>query len=130
VVEQEEARVGDVIRVEELASRRAGAPERDRPRARPAALRELADHRWDHVRAGQIEVVERTIEVRRHRADEVRAVLCAVVIAELDRRDFRDGVRAIRRFERSRQQILLLDRLRRESRVDAARSEVEELSHA
>ena len=48
---QEEAGVGEVVHVQELAARRAGAPDRHLAAARRLRVVELADERGQHVRA-------------------------------------------------------------------------------
>src|SRR5690606_40323097 len=59
-----------------------------------------------------------------------RAVLPVVGVAELDAGDLGDGVRLVRVFERARQQVLLADRLRTVSRVDAGRAQEQHALHA
>ena len=102
VLHQEHARVGEVVDVQELAPRRAGAPDHDLALAGDLRVVELAHQRREHVRAREVEVVVRAVEVRRHRGDEVAAVLLAVGLAQLDAGDLRDRVRLVRRLERAR----------------------------
>ena len=66
-----------VVDVEKLPGRRAVAPEHDLVRR----LDHLADQRRDHVRALEVEVVARPVEVRRQEVDRVQAVLRAVGLA-------------------------------------------------
>ena len=121
VLHQEHAGVGQVVDVQELAARRAGAPDHDLARARHLRVVELAHHRRQHVRARQVEVVVRAVEVGRHRRDEVRAVLPPVGLAQLDPGDLGDRVRLVGRLERAGQQRLLGHRLRA-SRADRCTS--------
>ena len=91
---------------------------------------ELADQRRQHVRAGEVEVVVRAVEVGRHRRDEVAAVLRPVGLAQLDAGDLRDGVGLVGRLERAGEQLLLGHRLRAVARIDAGAAEVQQLLHA
>ena len=78
------------------------------------------------MRPRRIEVVSGAVEVRRHRSDEVTAILPAVRLAEPDARDFCEGVRLVGRLERTAEEVLLENRLRAVSRVDAGAPEVEQ----
>ena len=118
-----------VFGVQKLAPRRAGTPERHRRALLHLGEMEFVDHRRQDVRGLQIEIVERPVHVRRHRADEIRAVLPPVRLAELDARDLGDGVRFVRRFQRAREQRFLVDRLRGELRVDARTAQKQQLAH-
>src|SRR3954447_8058276 len=64
-----------VVAVEELAGRAARAPQRHVLLAAVARLHELADHRGDHVRVLEIEVVLRPVEVGHHGHAGVEVVL-------------------------------------------------------
>ena len=66
----------------------------------------------------KIKIVVRTLEVRRHRRDEVAAVLRSVALAQLDASDLGDGVGLVRGLKRASQQLVLGYRLISESRVD------------
>ena len=116
--------------MQELAARSARAPDGDVALAALLRVVELAHQRRQDVRARQIEVVVRAVQVRRHRRDEVAAVLRAVRLAQLDAGDLRDRVGFVGRLERAGQQVLFLDRLRAFARVDARAAEVEQLLHA
>ena len=123
VLQQEDDGLGQVVDVEELAARGAGAPEHDRRHglarravfAGQADLRlvELADHRRQHVARAQVEVVAGAIEVGRHEREVVGAVLAVETAAQLDAGDLGDRVRPVGLLERTGQQVLLLERLRR-----------------
>src|SRR5947207_6274761 len=52
------------------------------------------------------------VEVGRHRADEIRAVLLPVGVAHFDSGDFGDGVPLVGRLQRPGEQVLLFQRLR------------------
>ena len=127
---QEHAGVGEVVHVQELAPRRAGPPDHDVALAGDLRVVELPHQRRDDVRAGEVEVVVRTVEVRRHRGDEVVAVLLAVRLAQLDAGDLRDRVGLVRGLERAGQQLLLRHRLGAVARVDAGAAEIQQLLHA
>ena len=115
--------------MQELAARRARAPHRRRPRRFQLGFVELAHQRGHDMRARQIEIVARTIQVGRHGRDEVAAILTPVRLTEPDARDLGDGVGFVRRFERTAQQILFPDRLRAVTRVNARAAEIEQSRH-
>ncbi|MEY3838199.1 MAG: hypothetical protein RL304_1181, partial [Verrucomicrobiota bacterium] len=129
-VEEEEAGLGEVVRVQELAERRAGAPEAEDGVAAEPGLVHLADHRGQDVGLLEREIVAGPVQVARHRADEVAPMLGPGVVAELDARDLGDGIGLVGRLERAGQQGVLADRLRGVLRVDAARAEEEQLTDA
>ena len=92
VLHQEQAGVGEIVDVEELAPRRAGPPDHDLGAARSAFaswnLRISAGSTCELV---EVEVVVRSVEVGRHGRDEVAAVLPAVALAQLDAGDLGDA---------------------------------------
>src|ERR1022692_1653064 len=90
----------------------------------------FTDERGQNMRGLQIIIVIRPIEVGRHHADEIAAVLAAVGLAHFDAGDFGDGVPLIRRFERASQKMLLFDRLGGEFWVNARTSEEQKLFDA
>ena len=129
VLEQEDHGRGQVVDVQQLAPRTAGAPQHDR-RVRPArravgvgqaelGFVELADHGRQHVARAQVEVVAGAVEVGRHERQVVGAVLPVETAAQLDAGDLGDRVGAVGLFEGTGQQVLLFERLRRLARVDA-----------
>ena len=130
VAHQEQAGVGEVVDVQELAARASRCPRR-RPRGcpRPSRRGTCGSSAGSTCERVEVEVVVRAVEVRRHRRDEVAAVLPAVRLAELDAGDLRDRVRLVRRLEQAREQVLLLHRLRALARVDARAAEVEQPLH-
>ena len=65
------------------------------------------DHRRQDVRALKIEIVARPVQIRRHRRDEIAAVLPAIRLAQLDAGDFGNRVRLVGRLEPAGEQILL-----------------------
>src|SRR4051812_26880439 len=126
VAHEEEAGVGEVVDVQQLAPGLARAPHRHLVLTRGAGLVEAAHQRRQHVGALEIEVVVRTIEIGRHGRDEVAAILPAVGLAELDARDLGDGVGLVGGLQQAGEQILLADRLRALPGVDAGASQVEQ----
>src|SRR5690606_5232853 len=107
--------------MQELALRRTGSPDLDRRGSCRARLVRLADESSHDVAALEVVVVVRAEEVGGHGRDEVAAVLLAVGVTQLDCGYLGDRVRPIGLFERAREQELLLERLRRQDRVDARR---------
>jgi hypothetical protein len=110
---QKHAGVGAVVGVEELAARRARAPDRDAVGAGQLGLVSLADQGRHHVAAVEVEIVALAVEVGRHGADEVAAVLLAIGLGQLDAGDLGDRVPLVGRLQRAGQQAVLADRLRR-----------------
>ena len=84
--------------MQKLAAGRAAAPERHGRTILHLGQMELVDHRRQDVRVVQIEIVERPVHVRGHRADEVRVILPPIRLAQLDARNLGDGVRLVGRF--------------------------------
>ena len=66
---------------------------------------EFPHHRRQHVRTRQVEIVVGSVEIGRHRRDEVRAVLAPVGLAQLDARDLRDRIGLVGRLEGAGQQL-------------------------
>ncbi len=116
--------------MQELAARLAGAPDLDLGRIADLGGMHLGDHRWHDMARQEVEIVAGPIEIGRHRADEVRAVLAAIGLAELDAGDLGDRVPLIGGLELALEQRLLGHRLRRELGIDAAGAEEQELLHA
>ena len=102
--------VREIVDVQELPARAAGPPQRHRL-ATELRVVELADHGRQHVGTLQVEVVARAVEVGRHGGDEVRAVLLAIGLAELDAGDLGDRIGLVGRLQQAGQQALLDDRL-------------------
>lgn len=129
-VHQEDAGVGHVVAVQELAPWRAGAPDGDRPVAALLRLVELAQQRRDDVTVLRVVVVARSVQIGRHHCQILRAVLAVVAPAHFDAGDLGQRVRAVGRLQRARQQAVLAHRLRRHLRVNAARPEEHQPRHA
>ena len=91
---------------------------------------EPAQERRQDVALFEVEVVVRPVEIRRHRADEVEAVLAAVVGAELQSGDLGERVAFVRRLQRASEQRVFSERLRRVLRVNTRAAEEEEFRYA
>lgn len=115
-----------VVNLQELAHRRAVTPQSHRS----VSLGKLADHRREHMTRLQIKVVPGPVEIGRHRADKVGAILLVVVPAELDGSNLGDRLGLVGRLERTGQQIVLAHRLRCKLGIDTDGSQVEELLDA
>ena len=76
-----------------------------------------------------IEIVSDSILICRHGGNEIRSILLIVVFAELDRCDLGNGISFIGRFQCGREQGLLLHRLRRKLRIDAAGAQIQQFFH-
>jgi GDPmannose 4,6-dehydratase len=127
---QEHAGPRQVICVEKLPQRRAAPPAGHRRRAGRVRLMEFADERGQHMGGVKIVVVIRPVEVGRHGADEIAAVLPPVRLAELDAGDFGDRVPFVGRLQRAGEEVFLFQRLRGQLRVNARAAEEQELPHA
>ena len=114
--------LGRVLDVEELARRRAVAPQHDLAVAPVARADELADHRRNHVRRVQIEVVARPVQVHRKQHDAVEAVLLAIPHRLHDHHLLRDAVGRVGLFRVAVPDVVFLERNRRELRVRADRA--------
>ena len=119
--------VRNIVHVQKLPQRRTGSPKHlfrfvlVRRRHKPP------HERREHMAVFRIVVVVGSVEVARHQAHRVPAVLFTQVQTEFVAGDLRQGVPLVGRFQRSGEKILLFDRLRRTARIDAARSQKTEL---
>ena len=77
----------------------------------------------------RVEIVAAAIKVGRLQADEVGAVLAPVGLHQLDAGDLGHRVPFVGRLEGAGQDRVFADRLRREFRIEAARSEEDQLLH-
>ncbi len=84
-------------------------------------------HPGDDVRFGRMEVVVDPEQIRRHRRDEVLAVLPSVHLAQFQAGNLGNGVAFVCRLERCGQQTVLRDRLGRKLRIDTRASQEQEL---
>ncbi len=116
--------------MQELPPRGAGAPQGDLLAALGGGLVEAPDEGGQDVRGLQVEVVAGPVEVRRHGRDVRGPVLLAVRLDLDDAGDLREGVGLVGRLQRAGQQGVLVDRLRRQLRVDAGRTEEQQPAHA
>ena len=128
VFEKEVAGVGEVINVEEFATRSAGAPDEDGGVVGLLGEVDLADEGGEDVGGVEVEVVEGAVEIRRHPGDEVAAVLARVGLAESDAGDFGEGVGFVGGFEGAGEEGVFADGLVGEFRVDAGAAEEEEFA--
>ena len=86
-----------------------------------------AQQRRGDVAGFDVKIITGTIEVRRHRRNEVAAVLAPVGLAKLDAGDLGDRIGLVGGLERRSQQRILGNRLRRFARIDARGAEEHEL---
>src|SRR5438132_183604 len=90
----------------------------------------LANERRQHMRSFQIEVVSWAIEISRHYANDIKAILPLVSLAHLDSGNLGDRIGFIRRLKRATQQVFLLQRLRRMFGIDAGGAEKKKLLYS
>ena len=84
---------------------------------------EAADQRRKHVAVGRMVVVVRTVEIRRHYADIIRAVLTVQVFAVFQSGNLRQSVGFIGLFQLGCQQTLFFHGLGGHTRVNARRTQ-------
>lgn len=94
-------------------------------------LREVhfAHHGGHHVAVFQVEVVVRAVKVRGHHGEIVGAVLQVVTFAHLEARNLCDSVFLVGVLEFAREEGVFLHGLRGVLRVDAGRTQEQELLH-
>ena len=124
--QREEAGGREIVHVEELADRRAGAPERDDFLHRL----ELADQRRQDVSVDDVVVVAGSVKIGRHQRMIKQSALTAQELAELEAGDLRQRITLVRLLKLARQERVLRNRLRRHARIDAGRAEEQEPLHA
>ncbi len=115
----ESERLDAVVDVEELARRRAVAPEHDLV----ATVEHLPDQVRDHVRVRRVEVVARPVEVRRQQIDGAEPVLVAVGLRAVEHGLLGDAVRRVRLLREAVPELVLDERHRRELRIGADRAD-------
>src|SRR4030095_5679537 len=123
-------RAGEIINVEKLAPRCSRSPDHDLRRATRLVFVNFAQQRWQDVRVVQIEVVARSVKIRRHRGSEVASIFASVGLAELDPGNICDLILVVRGLERTREQRRLGNRLRRELRINARAAEKKQPARA
>ena len=124
---QMDAGIGEIVDIEEFAPRRAGAPHHDVPRAGDLRFVEAPDQGGDDVAVFGMIIVAAPVEIGRHHADEVGAVLAAIGLDHLDAGDLGDRIGLVGRLQRPRQHRILAQRLRRQLGIDAGRAEEHQL---
>ena len=129
-VHEEDAGIGHVIDVEELAQGVSGAPHDDFGGVGNPCIVEAAEERREDVGVSEVEVVTGAVEVGGHDADGVEAVLAAIGLGHLDSGDLGDGVGLVGGLERAGEEVILAHGLRGVPGVDAGGTEEEELAGA
>ncbi len=127
---QEDAGIGTVVGMKELAPRRARAPDRDVVGTGQLRLMRLADQGRQNVAGVQVEIVAGAVQIGRHGADEIAAMLFPVRLGQFDASDLGDRIPFVGGFQRAGQQGALRDRLRGLFRIDAAGAEEQHLANA
>ena len=122
--------LGAILDVEELPRRRAVTPEHDRLVAALGRLEHPPDQGRDHMRALEIEVVARPVEVHRQQVDRVQPVLGPVALRADEQRLLRDPVGSVRLLGVSVPEVFLAKGHRSELGIGADRSGDDELVHA
>ena len=84
---------------------------------------EPADHSGKYVRGFEIEVVSRTVQVRRQEADRGESILGMICRRKLDSGDLRDRISFICLFQGAGQQRLFFDWLGCQPRINTGGSE-------
>src|ERR1700752_3487530 len=79
------------------------------------------------MRGLQVEIIPGPVKIRRHDRNEICAILPRISLAEFDSGNFCDCLRFVRWLKSPGQKGLLLDRLDRQTRVNARTSEKQKL---
>jgi hypothetical protein len=130
LLHQVHARIGQVIGIEELAQGRARAPHHQFAVATLLGLMRLADQRRQHVAVVEVVVVVGAVQVGRHDADVLPAVLIVVGITQLDAGDLGDGVGLVGGLQRAGEQVIFFQWLGGQLGVDAAAAQEHQALHA
>ncbi len=125
-LEEVEAGAGEIIGVEEFAAGGSGSPHGDGCVAVFLGFVEAADEGGDDVGVFRVVVVAGAVKVGRHGAVVEQTVLSAVMLAEFESGDFRDGVGFVGGLKGRSQQAIFGHRLGCHFRVDAGRAEEED----
>jgi len=88
---------------------------------------EPADERRQHMRIFRVVIVVGAVQVRGHHGNEVGAVLPVITFAHDNARDFCKGIGFVGGLQIPGKQVLLFHGLGAELRVDAGRSEEQQL---
>ena len=80
------------------------------------------------VRVLQIEVVAGAVQIGRHQRDRLESVFAPKRLTHLHTGDLGDGIPLVGELQRTGQQIVLFDGLRRQFGIDAARSQEHEFA--
>ncbi len=119
--------LGAILDVQELPRRRAVTPEHDRLVAALAGLEHLPDQGRDHMRALEVEVVARPVEVHRQQVDRVQPVLLAVPLRPDQQRLLGDPVGRVRLLGVSVPEVFLAEGHGGELGIGADRSDDDQL---
>ena len=125
-----DARMGQVVDVQELAHGPATTPDDELLVATQLGLVSLANERGEHVAVLEVVVVPRAVQVGGHNARVARGVLPVEALAKLDARNLGQRVGLVGLLQGAREQVLLPDGLGAVARVDAARPEEHEVLNA
>ena len=80
---------------------------------------DFPDHGRQYMTAFQVEIIIRTVEIRWHDSDIIRAILQVETFAHLQSGDFGDCIRFVGIFQRRSEQYILFHRLFRITRINA-----------
>src|SRR5207237_9061840 len=89
---QKNAGTSQVSSIKELAHRRTAAPTRYAGGSGNFGRMKFSDQSGQDMRCLQVVVVVRSIQVGRHGADEVAAILAAISLTEFNASDFRNRI--------------------------------------
>ena len=130
IFHEEDQGIAQVVGMQKFAKGGSGAPAGDGRCARDLGFMEAPDQRRKHVRTERVVVVAGAVQVGGHRRDEITPVLATVGLAELDAGDLGDGIPLVGGFQRAAQEVLLLQGLGRQARINAGTAEKKQLSDA
>src|SRR6266851_7905143 len=129
ILYQETSCIGQIIDMKKFPTRGTASPKSHLRHPRNFGLMEPTDHSRNDVRGFQIEVVSRTVEVRRHEADRGESILGMICRRELDSGDLRDRISFICRFQGAGQQGLFFNWLGCQPRINTGGTEKQKSLH-
>ena len=122
-VRHEQGGRSQVFHVHKFAQRRARTPNFNAIAARAGRLMKLPQQGRHDMRCLQVEIVAGTVQIGRHDAAIVRAMLSVVAFTQLYSRDLGDRIGFVSRLQGATQQGLLSHGLGSVSRIDARTAE-------
>ena len=122
-VHHEQGGGSQVFYMHKFAQRTARTPNFNAVAARACRFVKLPQQGRHDMRCLQIEIVAGTVQIGRHDAAIIRAMLSVIAFTQLDSRDLGDRIGFVTRLQRTAEQGFLSHRLGGVSRIDAGTAE-------